>query len=198
MLTILETFRYILKGIWSTLKHLADPNGMLVKGVIALVMFFSSIHSFFVIIMALVLMDVVTGLAAAYKSGEAFSSRKLRRGLLEKLCLYLMLLITVFFIDKLLVDELGFARLYFSIFITFLISIYETSSVIENMYKIRPDIPFLSGLLSIFKGMGDKALKSMKKRTDEIVDRVTQLEAITSAEVVPEEVSIPSISGETF
>ncbi len=186
--------KYILKGIWSTLKHLFDPSGIVAKALIALVMFFSSIHSYFIAVLSLVVIDVFTGLIASYKTGVPFSSRKLRKGLIEKLCLYLILLITVFFLDKLMVADLGFARFYFSFVITFLICIYEISSVFENLHKIRPDIPFIAGLLGIFKGLGDKALKSLKKRSDDLIDKVTQLEIVPSEEVVPE---LPPFSGTT-
>jgi len=173
--------------------HLFDSTGFLYKACAAVILYFAGIHSFLGVILALVLIDVATGLIAALKKGERFSSRKLRKGLLEKMLLYLCLLITVFLADGLLLKTMGLGSYYLTFCITFLISMYELASIAENLYSIRPDIPFLGGLVGIFKTMGESALNSMKKRSEEIADQLTDIKGRIKVEG---EVTI-SMSGET-
>ena len=106
------------------------------------------------------------------------------------------MLVTVFFLDKLLVADLGFPRFYFSFVITFFISIYEISSVFENLVKIRPDITFLSTLLTVFRGMGEKTLKAFKKRSDDIIESVTAVPEIPASSLPQNEIA-PAFTGAT-
>ena len=170
--------KYILKGIGHILVSSYD---FLIKGLLALVLYFQGIHVYMYMVGALVLIDVATGLYASLKRGEGFSSRKLRKGLLEKLALYLVLMIAVCLTEKLTMTVLGFHTFYLTWLVSTLICFYEVSSVCENLVSIRPDIPFLSGLVRLFNKMGQKTMENMDKKFDAVADNITNLKDLTSA-----------------
>jgi toxin secretion/phage lysis holin len=160
----------ILKNLVTTLQDNLEVIGKLL---IAVWFFFVGIHTYIYTILVLVLIDAVTGVVKAAKLGEGFKSRKLRKGLLEKLAVYLVLLVSVFFLDRLTQSVLNHGGNYFAFFITFLITCYEVSSILENLNSIKPGLPFLSGLVRIFKKMGDSAMDKMEQNVEHIADAVT-------------------------
>ncbi|RZK45997.1 MAG: hypothetical protein EOO97_00030 [Pedobacter sp.] len=166
--------KYILKGIGH---FLVSSYDLLIKGLLALVLYFQGIHIYLMLVGALVLIDVTTGLYASLKRGEGFSSRKLRKGLLEKLALYLVLMVAVCLTEKLTMTVLGFKTFYLTWLVSTLICFYECSSVAENLVSIRPDIPFLSGLVKIFNRMGQKTLENMNQKVNEATGAIVDFKA---------------------
>jgi len=152
----------LLKNIWASAQE--SYLGKLLMGAW---LFFVGIHSYIYAIMALSVIDVIIGIIAARKKGEAISSRKLRKGLLEKTALYMFLLISVFVMDKLMASVLGSGH-YFSFIVTVLICSYEVTSIIENLSILNPNIPFLSGLVRVFKKMGESTVNHLESKIDDI------------------------------
>lgn len=168
-------YKTTLINIAETLSHLFDKDGWIVKTLIGLYFYFSGIHTYMAIIFALVCIDVVSGVIASVKKGDRFNSKKLRAGLLDKFLLYLLLMIAVFLTDMLLKTVLNLELFYLTFFVSFLIAIYECSSITENIYNIRPDIPILASLVGIFNKMQTKTITSMENKTDAIADAITDL-----------------------
>jgi toxin secretion/phage lysis holin len=161
--------------IFTTLKNLwASLHGSpITKAIIAIWMFFGGIHLYIYSVLALTILDVITGIMASNKKGIGFSSRLLRKGLLEKTALYLVLMLSVFVLDTLTTNLIGHSRYFFVFIITFLISCYEVSSIIENIAVVRPNIPFLSGLVRIFKKMGAGTVDKLEAQVDTITGGIT-------------------------
>lgn len=168
----MDYIKSVLKSLWS---FLGDQLPIIGKAIAGIWFFFGGIHVYIYAVMVLVFIDVITGVIAARKKGEAITSRKLRKGLLEKLLLYMLLLLTVFVLDLVLKSVFNHTSFYFVFILTFLISTYEVVSVFENISVLKPQIPFLNALIRIFKKMGDKAVTKMEERVDDIVDEVTDV-----------------------
>ncbi|GAA4326307.1 phage holin family protein [Flaviaesturariibacter amylovorans] len=165
--------KLLLQKLWNQFLE-----GSVFKAMIAIWIFFAGIHSYVYIITALTIIDVVTGLMKAVRISDPITSRKLRKGLLEKLCIYLILLISVFFIDTLMAPII--AGYYLSFVITVLIAFYELTSVSENLSVLMPQIPFLKGLVRIFRKLGEKTVDGLDKKVDSIVDTVTDFKPNTA------------------
>jgi len=167
----------IMKKLGNTFLGLFNKNGWLIKGISAVVLFFQGIHLYLGCIAVLTMIDVLSGVYAAMKRGEKISSREFRKGLLEKTLLYMMMLISVFFLDIILKSVVHFDTFYLSGFITFLIATYELSSIMENIQSIRPDIKFISVLPGLFKKMQDKTVAKLEDKMDDIGDAITNVKS---------------------
>lgn len=172
----MDYIKIILKNIW---QFAIDNSNGIIKALVAIWYFFAGIHMYIYAVIALSIVDVITGVLASSKRGEKFTSKKLKKGLLVKFALYLVLILTVFVLDLITKSVFHHEDFYFSFLITFLISTYEVVSILENINTIKPDIPFMSALVSIFKKMGEKSIEKMEERVDDVVDTVTDFKKVT-------------------
>ncbi len=167
----MEYMKKLMTSFW---KYLVDNWPVIVKALIAVWFFFSGIHLFIFAIFSLTILDVVTGVTAAYKRKEPITSRKLRTGLLEKFLLYMVLLLAVFTLDIVMKHIIPIDAYYLSGLISFLISTYEVTSIMENVLTINPNMPFISSLVRVFQTMNQKTIDSMQKKIDGMADNITQ------------------------
>jgi len=163
----MDYIRSILKHLWAS-----TQDSFIYKVLVGAWVYFIGIHMYIYAILSLTFIDVVMGVLAARKKGEAITSRKLRKGLLEKTALYMVLLVSVFILDKLTASLIGSGH-YFSFIITFLICSYELTSITENISIINPNIPFLSGLVKVFKKMGESTVIKLEEKVDDITKDLT-------------------------
>jgi carbon starvation protein CstA len=154
----LSYIKYVLGNLFNTLLKLLDFDGFVWKALIGIVMYFAGIHLYIVAVVVLALMDVFTGVWAAKKTGIEITSRKLRRGMLEKTGLYLILLVASFVLGKVMQDMIKIDNFYVAWLLTVLICIYELTSIIENVIKIYPTLAFLSKLKVLLNKVGDKQI----------------------------------------
>lgn len=164
---------FVLRKLWS---QLGDSS--IVKGLLGVWLMLGGVHTYLYTIVALTVIDVITGVWKSLRQGEPFTSRKLRKGLLEKVGLYLLLLVSVFILDNLLMGVIGHSTGYFAFIITFLISCYELTSIAENLSVLMPQIPFLRGLVRIFKKMGTSTIDKVEKNVDTVIDTVTEIKTV--------------------
>jgi toxin secretion/phage lysis holin len=165
----MDYIKTIIQHIWRS-----TYQGPVAKWVIGVWLFFGGIHLYIYSVFALTIMDVITGVMAAKKKGEPITSRKLRKGLLEKTALYLVLLLSVFVLDTLTKNLFAHAGFYFVFIVTFLISTYEITSILENLSTMHPQIPFLSGLVRIFKKMGDSTVNGLENKVDGLTNELIE------------------------
>ncbi len=173
---------YVKSVVSHICQHVVDNLPSVVKALAAVWFFFAGIHTYIYAVLALTIIDVITGLLAAHKRGEAITSRKLRKGLLEKFALYLVILISIFTLDVVLKSILPVESFYLSAIVTFLISTYECTSILENVLVINPNIPFIKPLVKVFNKMGDKTVDNLDKRVDDIAGKITDLKTFPGTE----------------
>lgn len=94
-------------------------------------------------IFVLIILDMITGIAASLHRGERFSSRKLRTGLVERFLLYATLFVITLMIDTILRGTVDYGRDYVAITCCTIIGFYEASSCIENLVSRFPKYLFL-------------------------------------------------------
>src|SRR4051812_33572661 len=123
-------------GIMSKLGQEIGNNSLyskLLKASLAAWLFFAGIHFYLYCVLGLVVIDVITGIMASLKKGEEFKSRLLRRGLIEKLILYLLLIISIFILEIVIKTAINYTPFYLVIFSVIIIATYEISSILENL-----------------------------------------------------------------
>lgn len=165
--------KFLIRNLWNQFLDSGFHHGIL-----AIWLMMGGVHTYLYTIVALTVIDVITGVWKSLRQGEPFTSRKLRKGLLEKVGLYLLLLVSVFILDKLLMGVIGHSTGYFAFIITFLISCYELTSIAENLSVLMPQIPFLRGLVRIFKKMGSSTIDKVEKNVDTVIDTVTEIKTV--------------------
>ena len=70
-------------------------------------LFFTCIHTYLYAVELLIVLDVVTGVYASTRKGEMFTSKFLKKGLLEKTILYIVLLGASFSMEMVLKNMFG-------------------------------------------------------------------------------------------
>lgn len=118
----------------------------------------------FAIVCAFVLLDVVSGLAAAIKNKE-LSSSVMHEGLYNKLGEILLLVVAMFVAS--ILEVYPFTQLGIPPEVTYLVDLYitlmELVSILENICKLNPNLP-IAKILDIFDieidGSGDDDVES--------------------------------------
>ncbi len=157
MKELLTHARTILHNISDTI-----INSPTVLKLIALItacwMHFVGIHSYIYAVIALTVIDVATGIIASIKKGEKFKSRILRKGLIEKVCLYLIIMVSTFILESVIRTGIELETYWLVMVATTLISTYEFSSIVENLLVINPNLTFLKRLQKISNNMANKTV----------------------------------------
>lgn len=151
------------------IKYLLDKifnffDNVVIKAIISVWLFFSGIHSYIYAVFALIILDVATGIYASAKKGEKFTSEYLRKGLLEKLALYLILLVSAFFLEMVFKSIYEWEKFFVVFFVTVLITTYEIVSIFENVQAINPRLTFLTSLIKLSKSTHNSAIKYAEKK----------------------------------
>lgn len=105
-------------------------------------------------IFVLVIIDMISGIAASLHRGERFSSRKLRTGLIDRIILYGTLFVITLMIDTMLKGTIDYGRDYVAIVCCMIIGFYEAGSCIENLVSRFPKYTFLKkigGMLNLLE-----------------------------------------------
>lgn len=118
----------------------------------------------FAIVCAFVLLDVVSGLAAAIKNKE-LSSSVMHEGLYNKLGEVLLLVVAMFVAS--ILEVYPFTELGIPPGVMYLVAVYitlmELVSILENICKLNPSLP-IAKILAIFDievdGSGDDDVES--------------------------------------
>ena len=140
----------------------------LIKAVIASWLFFAGIHTYIYCVLGLVLIDVVTGIIASLKKGNKFKSRILRKGLIEKVILYNLLMISVFILEIVIKTAVNYSAFYMVLIATVLISTYELSSILENILVINPNLSFISKLINLSNKIQESTIDVAEEKIDNI------------------------------
>ena len=143
--------KYLLNNIFSF-------NNIITKSLMALWLFFAGIHTYIIAIFALLIFDVITGIYSSINKGEKFTSRLLKKGLIEKLCLYLIILVSAFSLEAIIKTIFPWESFFIVFLVTVLISTYELVSIFENIYAINPNLSFLKSLINLSNRLNRKAI----------------------------------------
>jgi hypothetical protein len=150
----------ILSDLCKTFIQFFSRDGLVWKSIVALLMYFADIHLYVIAVLSLTAIDVFMGVWAARRRNEQITSRKLRKGLIEKAALYLVLLVASFILGKVMQNVLSFEKFYLTWILTLLISVYEITSIIENMISINPNLSFLGKFKKLLNSIADKQIES--------------------------------------
>ncbi|MDO9374553.1 MAG: phage holin family protein [Ferruginibacter sp.] len=137
-----------------------------IKTIIAFFFYFAGIHVYLYCVFILVIFDVITGIKASMTKGEKFTSRFLKKGLLEKLALYLILILAAFFLELVLKSMYQWDKNFIAFLVTMLISTYEMVSICENILIINPNLEFLKGIIKLSKSICNKAMEVARNKVD--------------------------------
>lgn len=161
-------FEYAEKLITGIYKSFVDAPfwSNVIKFLLFCWLFFQGIHTYIYCILALVMIDVVTGIYASRNKKEAFKSRRLRRGLIEKVVIYNLLLISVFVLELVIKTGIPYETFYMVLFSTILICTYEITSILENLLCIQPNLKFIKRLIRLTKKIEDKAVDMAEEKID--------------------------------
>lgn len=122
------------------------------------------------IVMFLSVYDVYTGLRRALKQGEGFSSKKMKRGLIERLLLFSSLLLVMLALDNMIRELYDYGAYYITNFVAVMIGFYEAGSIIENLIVLHPKFKFLNRLAKVLNLLE----KRYEQRTIDGVDKVLE------------------------
>lgn len=119
-------------------------------------------------IFVLVIIDMISGIAASLHRGERFNSRKLRTGLIERIILYGALIVITLMIDTILRGTIDYGKYYVAIICCTIIGFYEAGSCVENLVSRFPKYTFL-------KKIGDMLNLLEKNYEDSTINKVSQV-----------------------
>ena len=163
-------FKYsieILQKLVNQVINSTTANNIL-KAIIAGWLFFAGIHTYIYCVLALVIIDVITGIIASLKKGEEFKSRILRKGLIEKVILYNLLMISVFVLEIVIKTAFNYSAFYLVLIATVCITTYELSSIMENILVIKPELGFIRKLITLTNKLQDKTVDIAENKIDSI------------------------------
>lgn len=159
--------KYILLNLFNNLTNLFKDN-LVIKLMIAVWFYFTGIHVYLYCVFFLLTFDVATGITASIKKGDKFTSRYLKKGLLEKLALYIILILAAFALESVVKTIFNWEKFFVVFFVSLLISIYEVVSICENILIINPSLVFLSSIIKLSKSLNDKAIETAQSKIDAI------------------------------
>ena len=155
--------------IYHLLQRIFSPSNYFIKLIIGVWLYFSGIHIYLEAIAALVIFDVITGIAASIKSGQKFTSEYLKKGLLEKVALYLILILSAFILEMVFKSMYQWDKFFIVFFVTTLISSYEAVSICENILKINPSLTFINSFIRLTKRINKSSIDTVDNKIDEII-----------------------------
>lgn len=155
--------KYLLHKIFTALS-----DNMLVKAALSAWLFFAGIHIYLYAVGSLVVLDVVTGIYASIRNDKPFTSKYLKKGLLEKVALYLILMLAAFALEKVFKSIYPWDHFFVVFFVTVLITTYETVSVCENILIVNPNLVFLKSLITLSNKLNTSAIKYAEGKIEKL------------------------------
>jgi hypothetical protein len=134
------------------------------KTIVTAFMALAGIKVYLVSVFALVILDVITGVAASIKKGESFKSKILKKGLIDKTFLYIIMLIAVFILEGLAKSVFTYTPCCFVFFAAFMISCYELISIFENIFVLNPNLAFIQPLINLTSKLSSKAAETAESQ----------------------------------
>ncbi|MBC7424971.1 MAG: phage holin family protein [Bacteroidia bacterium] len=159
----LNYIKYLLSEIFLSLK-----DNLALKATVSCWLFFSGIHVYLYAVGALLVFDVITGIYASMLKGKKFTSRHLKKGLLEKLALYLILMLASFVMEAVLKSIFGWESYFVVFLVTILITTYECVSICENILQINPKLTYLKSLIGLSNRMRDATIKYAEDKVESV------------------------------
>lgn len=129
------------------------------------------VYVYISIVMFLSVADVLTGLRKALKDGKPFSSKKLRRGLIERLVLFTSLFVLMLCMDNLIRGMYDYGKYYITQFVCVIIGFYELSSIIENLIAIHPKFTFLKKIARFLNLLETKHEERTIDKVEKFLDK---------------------------
>lgn len=128
---------------------------------------------FLSVLIALLTMDLITGLVASVKNGKEITSRR-GVGILVKTGTYLALIVTTYTLYKEFADHaqeqfLSYALRYLYFFVLINVVFWTIFSIDENLSAVGIHIPFMAGIKKLFNLVNRKIDDKVKEGID-IVD----------------------------
>lgn len=157
---------YITQTLYNLWQETINLKNLLFKSMLAAVMYFSGIHHYLISVFSLLLLDVITGLWAAKKRGDKITSRKLRKGLLEKFALYIILFVSAFMLEQVIQHIIPYSHFFIAWILAIIVNVYEITSIIENTIEIYPDLSFLNKFKEFLNRLEDKQIKAIEDKFD--------------------------------
>ncbi|MBC7425841.1 MAG: phage holin family protein [Bacteroidia bacterium] len=178
-------YKYLLSKIF-----LSIFDYRIVKAALAAWLFFTGIHTYLYAVAAVIILDVLTGIYAATRKGQTFTSKVLKKGLLEKTILYIILLGASLSMEMVLKSMFGWEHYYVVFFVTVLITSYECVSIFENIFKINPNLQFLQSLIGLSNRINRTAIKYAEGKIDSVTVVVERQDPFDTATKKEEEAVI--------
>jgi hypothetical protein len=96
----------------------------------------------------------------------------LKKGLVEKFFLYTLILIAVMILESVAKTVLSYTAFYFVFLAAFLISTYETVSILENILTVNPNLKFIQPLVNLVTSMQKKAIDKAEAEIEKGADSI--------------------------
>jgi len=97
-----------------------------------------------------------------------------KKRLLEKLALYLILLLAAFALESIFKSIFLWEKYVIVFFVTVLISTNEAVSIYENILEINPQLTLLKSLIALSKSSNKKAIEIAEKKIEQLEISVVQ------------------------
>lgn len=124
----------------------------------------------FLFILIFIILDVVLGIIASIKKGEVFTSKKFKKGLLEKTTSIALIFIIFLMLEFMIMNLFNYHVLYITGFITILICLYEVSSNLEKLIIIYPNMRIIRTLSKYVLRTEKKLDKFVDKKINKVLD----------------------------
>lgn len=124
----------------------------LIKTIVALVAVFAPVHSIMIVAGVLIVIDLLTGVIAAWKLKEKITSNGLKRTVV-KMLVYQVAIITGFLVEKYMLD----GTFEVSKIVAVVIGLVEAASILENLNKINGS-PIFKSLINKINNKKDDSL----------------------------------------
>lgn len=147
----------VLAGIWKAVS--TAPLVVVVTTAICTYLLDVWLHLYggFIMVALLSLMDTHLAIKTCIKSGGKYESKKIKRGVLNKISLYITLTALGIALDTIFKQIYNYDSYYTALIVFAFIALYEAGSIIESLEKIHPKNPIVARF-SRFLNLADKKL----------------------------------------
>lgn len=136
-------FKCLFMDIFKTSTGLFSAKGWLYKLIMMVLFKLAGIKLYVLSVLTLAVIDVITGIIAAKKQGKQLQSKIFWRGAIGKMFVYVMTLVAIFHLDLMLQSIFPLEKFYMVAIMSFIISVYEVGSIIENVVAYDSKLAFM-------------------------------------------------------
>lgn len=151
--------------------HNSTLGGLFISVLIWISSIFTPIYLNIIFIFSIIILDVLLGIMASLKKGEAFTSHRLKEGLIHKVAFYGILLSSFLGFEYVLMNMFFYKTFYIIGAITAMIGFYELTSIIEKMIIIEPRIKVFHRILKFIKKTDEKVELKMEEGLDKVLGK---------------------------